>query len=326
MGSWLTNFIPIAQAGGGIKSKNLLKATHDTVLNFINDDGFKNKSTFLTNRGGTDRLTQSTIQKIGDVGMAPMEFIDDISTQILTRGKYLDNLENGMSHQKAIDNADDYVAGAVADRSKGALPTAFNVKNPLSKLFTLFQVEVNNQYSFLFKDLPREAKEQGGKWLAGTLLKAMVGSFLYNELYEKMAGRRPALDPIGTVKNALEKDTPLSAIQTVGEDILENTPFVGGLLGGGRLPVQAALPDALGVIKGETTWQKEALKPLTYLVSPIGGGGQAKKMIEGIGAYNKGASYHRHGAHEIPHRANTRQRNKNLTIRAVLDTGGQRLL
>ncbi len=312
--SWLTNFIPIAQAGGGIKAKNLLKATQDTVLSYINDDGFRDKSTFLTNRKGTERLTQSTIQKIADAGLAPMEFIDDIATQILVRGKYYDNIERGMSHQEAINNADDYTAGAVADRSKGAMPTAFYAKNPLTKLFTLFQLEVNNQYSFLFKDLPREAKELGGKWLAMTLLKAAVGSYIFNELFEKLAGRRPAPDLIGTVVKALKKDTPLSAIQSVAEDVLENTPFVGGVLDGGRLPTQAALPefgkmwDTAKHIQeegwtGENIWDFLSAtfkNPLTYLVSPIGGGGQAKKTIEGIQAYNQGASLSNKGLMRFP--------------------------
>ena len=187
-------------------------------------------------------------------------------------------------------NADQYTAGAVGDRSKGATPTIFHTKNPLTKLFTLFQLEVNNQFSFMFKDLPREAKELGAKWLAMTLLKAVVGCYLYNELFEKMAGRRPAPDLIGTVIKALKKDTPLTALQSVVEDTLEQTPFVGGVLGGGRLPIQSALPDVMGLVKGETTIGKELTKPLTYLVSPIGGGGQAKKTIEGVRAYRQGAS------------------------------------
>ncbi|MFQ7726936.1 MAG: hypothetical protein ACLRI7_11270 [Ruthenibacterium lactatiformans] len=39
------------------------------------------------------------------------------------------------------------------DRSKGALPTVFERKNPPTRLLTMYQVEVNNQ-SHLFKDLP----------------------------------------------------------------------------------------------------------------------------------------------------------------------------
>jgi hypothetical protein len=293
--SWLTNFIPLAQAGAGITTKNMIKAARDTVMSYYKDDGFINRSTFLTNRKGVDRLSKTTVQKIADAGMAPMKWIDDFSSQIITRGRYYDAIEKGMDPKEAMAQADSYAAGAIGDRSKGALPTVFNTKNPLTKLFTLFQVEVNNQLSFIFKDLPAMAKQEGVKWVASTILKFMVGSWLFNEIYEALTGRRPAIDPIGTVKKALEQDTPLEAVQSVGEDVLDQTPFVGGLLpgvlgisqGGGRLPISAALPNFSELAKGDT---KELLKPLYYLASPIGGGGQVKKTIEGITAYSQGAS------------------------------------
>jgi len=287
LSSWMTNFIPIAQAGGGIKTKNLLKAAYDTVSNYAKDDGFIDRSTFLTNRKGTERLTETALEKIAKAGIKPMEWVDEFTSQLITRGKYLDEIDSGKSPKEAMRKADAYAAGAIADRSKGALPTAFNTKNPLAKLFTQFQVEVNNQYSFLFKDLPRETKEKGIAWLAGAIMKFMIGSFLYNELYEKMTGRRPTLDPIGSIKRTIESEEPL---RTAAEEIGEQTPFVGGVLGGGRLPISAALPDLPGMLQGETTWQKEIQKPLTYLLSPFGGGGQAKKTIEGLRAYNQGGS------------------------------------
>ena len=49
----------------------------------------------------------------------------------------------------------------MADRSKGALPTVFERKNPLTRLLTMYQVEVNNQLRHLFKDLPDDLKEKG---------------------------------------------------------------------------------------------------------------------------------------------------------------------
>ena len=300
--SWLTNFIPLAQAGSGISSKNFAKAAYDTAINYYKDDGFVNKSTFLTNRKGTERLTRSTIQKIADAGMQPMQVIDDFTSQVLVRGKYLDEIQRGAPPVEAMRKADSYVAGAMGDRSKGSMPTVFNTKNPVTKLFSMFQLEVNNQFSFLFKDMPREAKKLGGKWLASTLLKFMVGSYLYNEIYQFFTGRRPAIDPIGTVKKAIKSETPL---ESIGKDVLEQTPFVGGILGGGRLPVQAALPklddmkkpfndlvEGNGSILGNLGKLAvgAAKNPIKYLLSPVGGGGQLDKTIKGIGAYSKGAS------------------------------------
>ena len=47
-----------------------------------------------------------------------------------------------MSMEAAMDDADAFTASLMADRSKGALPTAFNATNPVRKVFTMFQVEV----------------------------------------------------------------------------------------------------------------------------------------------------------------------------------------
>jgi hypothetical protein len=304
VGSWLTNFLPIVQGGAGIGTQNMIKAAHDTVVNYYSDDGFANRSTFLTNRKGTKRLTETTLEKLASAGMKPMELIDDFSSQIVTRGKYLDEIQRGTSPAEAMKKADAYAAGVIADRSKGALPTAFNKKNIISKLFTMFQVEANNQYGFLFKDLPRETKEKGTARLAGSYMKFMIGSYLFAELFKAVAGREPNPNPIGTVKRMIEADSPSEALKVAGTEIAQNTPFIGGIAGGGRYPIQAALPDFQKM--GETindiadngiTWGKAgqlawdtAKNPLTYLASPIGGGGQAKKTYEGIRAFNQGAS------------------------------------
>lgn len=70
-----------------------------------------------------------------------------------------------MSKTAAMEEADSFAASLIADRSKGALPTIFESRNPFIKLFTQFQVEVNNQLSYLYRDLPRNLKERGKKSL-----------------------------------------------------------------------------------------------------------------------------------------------------------------
>jgi hypothetical protein len=223
--------------------------------------------------------------------MAPMKIIDDITSSILTRAKYYEAVDNGADPASAMKQADDFAAKVITDRSKGALPTVFNKKNPVARLFTMFQVEVNNQMSFLFKDIPAMAKQNGKMWLASTLMKFMVGSWIFNWIYERLTGRKAAIDPIGTVidvaKNAGDSKKLLS---TLGEDIGGQVPFVGGVLfNGGRLPMNAALPDVTALFKGETTIGKELLKPVTYILPPVGGG-QIRKTIEGLAAYSKGRS------------------------------------
>ena len=73
----------------------------------------------------------------------------------------------------------------------------------MTKLFTQFQLEVNNQLSYVFKDIPREKRRAGLGALAAALFKFVLGAWLYDEVYEFLIGRRPALDPIGILNDTV---------------------------------------------------------------------------------------------------------------------------
>ena len=313
-GTWATNLIPLTQGGAEISNRNLVKALNQTMKNYFTDDGFADRSTFLTNRESGRSVSRSKLQKVTDAMSSPMEAVDLFTANVLTRGRYLDNLNAGMSESKAMREADKWAAGLMGDRSLGATPTIFEQKNPFAKLFTMFQLETNNQLSHLFKDLPQDAKQKGVKWTAKTILEMTIGSWIYNEIYEKLTGRRPAVDPIGIATDFAEdlKDENLStseAVGNLGDNLLENVPFTSalnlvGIDVGGRYPVQAALPDftkigdaAAGWVNGTTAPNaamerigKELAKPGFYLLPPAGGGA-AKKYVEGMDAVLNGGVY-----------------------------------
>ena len=313
LGSWTTNFIPITQAGE-ISTPNLLRAMRDTVKSAIKDDGFTDGSVFLTNREGTQMLDQTLTQRISQLAGMPMECIDHFTANVVTRGKYLQNISDGMSVMEAFDNADSYAASLMADRSKGAMPTAFNSVNPIRKVFTMFQLEVNNQLSYLAKDLPRttlwnksgSAKTRGAASLAWTYTKIFTSAYFFNQLFHLLTGRDSALDPIGLIADAFgigdddKKKSAGEVVESLAGSIAENTPFIGGLLGGGRVPIASALPafdkareeKRLGYDDARVaqTFFGEALKPATYLLLPFGGG-QIKKGIEGFNTVKNGGSY-----------------------------------
>ena len=307
--SALTNIIPIIQGSGEIRTKNLLKALYDVSRNAGKSDGFVNESDFLVNRRGTDRLYKTAMDKINDVSGSFMSTIDEFSSETLVRAKYYDNLDNGMSSEMAMANANEFAASVMGDRSKGATPLMFNTKNPIAKTFSMFQLEVNNQFRYLFKDIPRELADKGLKAIAGALFKVFLGSWLYGEAKEKITGQRSVFDPIdivaSSVKDFMDPDT------SIGEDIYNSAskiskelPFIGGLLGGGRIPISSALPGledtvvaTSGLITGEMdtskalkTLGKELSKPLYYLIFPTAGG-QLKKSVEGISTVSKGGEY-----------------------------------
>lgn len=306
-GSWLTNFIPITQVSGMTDGVSMLNALMDTVKSYGRDDGFHDKSDFLTNRRGSEKLAQKGVEKASALAGKGMELIDGFSSDVVVRALYYSGVKQGMSEGEAMDYANDMAARVMADRSKGAMPVIFNEKNPISKLLTMFQLEVNNQYSYLFKDLPRQKKEEKMGALVLAFAKIFIGAYLYNELYEKLVGRRAAFDPIDlvmdTVKGFATQD-PYTALSGTATAAAEELPFVGGLLGGGRIPIQSALPDAaavakagLGLASGDmpknkalSSMGKELAKPLAYLVPPFGGGA-VKKATEGFKTVHEGGSY-----------------------------------
>ena len=326
-GSWLTNFIPLTQGAATLDKGLIWQGMWDTLKAIKNDDGFVDASSFLINRRGSDPLVQTWQQKASATMSKPMEIIDSFTADSLVRARFKQNVSRGMSDVAAMEEADQWAAGVMADRSKGSTPTLFNRSNPLTKLFTQFQLEVNNQLSYVFKDIPREAGERD-KYLAALalmLFKFAIGAFFYNEAYEYVIGRRPALDPLGILNDTVgditgfelpnmveyitgenrslktEKAAGHVAAGNLATNVLEELPFVGSLMGGGRLPISSALPDWENLAKAAfndewspekrlATAASELGNPLTYLALPFGGG-QAKKLWQGAKALIEGGSY-----------------------------------
>ena len=309
-GSWITNFIPLTQAAGEVSTPNLLRAAYDTVKSAIRDDGFTDGSVFLTNREGTQMLDRTLTRKVSDLAGMPMEAIDHFTANIVTRGKYLQNIADGMTVNQAFENADAFASNLMADRSKGAQPTAFNAVNPIRKMFTMFQLEVNNQLSYLAKDLPRAKQNKAA--LAWSYTKIFAGAYLFNQVYHQLTGRDSALDPIGMIADAFgfdplddddkdkKKKSGVDIALDLGENVAEQIPFVGGLLGGGRVPISSAFP-AFGKLKEEyengydnkriaLDAAKSAANSAAYLLLPFGGGA-VKKALEGAATIYAGGSY-----------------------------------
>lgn len=300
--SWLTNLIPLTQGWAGVRNTDILCGMWDTLRGMNKHDGVVERSTFLTNRRGSDPLVKAWEQgtmpektrqrvlrqidkaagKVGEKLSSPMELFDSFTSESLIRARYAQNLRKGLSEQNAMDEADAWVAGVMADRSKGAVPTLFMRKNPLTKLVTQFQLEVNNQLSYLFKDIPRETKQAGMKVLTWALVKFAVGAWLYDEIYEYLIGRRPALDPIGILDDTVQDltgweipelvfgavtgDMPepeertglYEAAANLGAELLEQMPFTGALnvlgadLDAGRLPISNAIPSGPNLVRAAT--------------------------------------------------------------------------
>lgn len=303
--SALTNFIPITQSWGQVNPAYSLKAMGDTLRSALRDDGTVNKSDFLTNRLNTaEDLHQTKWDKINDKVGWMMDVIDNFTSQTVWRSKYLQNMNEGMSEAEAIKNADQFAENVMAGRSRGNMPTIFDSKNPIIKMVTAFQLEVNNQYGYMLKDMPQDmANESKAKLVAG-YAKMFIGAYAYNALYSMLTGRDAAFDPIGIIEELFrdlfddddEEDNLLDAGLNLFDNVLDELPFISGLTGGGRIPISSAMPyDGLyEMITGTATdiaekdWESltsEWLNPVYYLLAPVGGG-QVRKTVQGLSMFN----------------------------------------
>ena len=303
--SALTNFIPITQSWGQVSPISSLRAMGDTIRSTFRDDGTIDKSDFLTNRlRKSENLYKTGWDKANDVFGILMECVDSFTSQTVWRSKYLENISKGMSENAAIKDADQFAENILAGRSRGNNPTIFDSKNPFIKTFTVFQLEVANQYGYMFKDMPQDMANESKAKLVKGYITMFLGAYAYNALYSSLVGRDAAFDPIGIIEDLLrdlgfggddeeeEEIAPTDAILNLTNNVLEELPFVGGLLGGGRIPLSSALP--YGGIKeayegtltdleegNKLALTREWLNPIFYLAMPMGGG-QLKKSWQGL--------------------------------------------
>lgn len=310
IGSALTNIIPITQGLGRTRTTSQLKGLGEALLYMKNGemDELTKRSTFLATRGGTERTYKNWLQRLETKGgkanpLQWMEAADTFATQAVWRARYHNNLKDGMGELAAIKEADTFARNLFGGRSKGSMPTIFNSK--VLKPLTMFQLEVNNQYRNLIKDIPHEEKTIYRKMRS--YMGIVIGAYMFNDAYEKITGRRSAFDPFGMANEAYgdatgegmrntwdilgdaikgdgvqlteqrEKKIPSAVIQGVTDELADNTPFVGGLFfDGGRIPLKSAVPHPIkagkhiaDAMRGEERWGKALQEANKEAVSPI---------------------------------------------------------
>ena len=331
VGSALTNFIPIAQAAAQTGGWNMVIGMRATLKNYWNADGLSAASVFINNRSGYGRLAESTMDKVSEKAGILMEVVDGFATGSVVRARYYQNLQRGMSEISAMQEADQFASGVMADRSKGSTPTLYAAQAPWVKLFTQFQLEVNNTLSWVFKDLYQEERKKGVLALCKAMFGWMLGSWVLNEVYEAMTGRRMGQDPFDIINDtvgditgyqipntvdamfsgewdfATQKEDAYGVAANLTQNILGELPFtqvltmLGLEVDNGRIAVASALPDFGAIFKAATSKDiapekrgytiRRELAKPAYYLVPPFGGGQARKLIQGGVAAWKGGSY-----------------------------------
>ena len=325
----LTNIAPLFQAMGTTELGNIfvgmVQTAQNDIRNFNNKgDNFADASDFLTSRRGNELLQKQTVkQNISNVAGIPMQVIDNFVSESIVRAKYRENIKKGMDNDAALKAADTYARNLMADRSKGALPTIFARKNPVSKLMTSFQVEPNNIISNYFKDMKADAETK--TQLAYQAVKLSAASFVFNEVLKSIRGGSDVIpNPIGIASRLIalaianlnddEEDDldEIEVLKEIGSDVLGSIPFgttiantlslvgVEGFEDTGKFMTSNALPSVtklIGLADEEVSpeYKKQTLieelsKPLIYLGLPTAGS-QISKSAKGIKAFVEGGSY-----------------------------------
>ena len=276
VGVSLTNFAVISQAWGEVRTSNLINGVWQTMKASLGkDSSFASESQFITRRKGADTLIETTLDKVTKPINAVLDFADNFSSEVIVRAKYNQNLQEGMNTEQALQEADRYTASLMADRGRGALPTQFSNKNPIAKMMNMFQVEVNNQWSYYFKDLPRNIQQKANgnkaKIVANTAMaytKIMVGAYLTNQLLGSIRGNstRVLPDPIYIVKELLngltddDDDNDDDAIISTLTEVAGNLPFISlpatliadslglDVADIGRISISGAIPNVANII------------------------------------------------------------------------------
>ena len=326
IGVSLTNFTPLAQAWGEVKTTNLINGIWQTMkASIAKDNSFASESQFITRRRGTDTLSETTLEKVTKPINTVLEFADNFTSEAIVRARYNQNLQEGMSPELALQEADRYTAGLMADRGRGALPTQFSNKNPISKMINMFQVEVNNQWSYYIKDLPKNMREKANanktKIVADTAMaytKIMVGAYLTNELLGAIRGNstRVLPDPIYIIAELLkgltddDDDNDDDAVIEALTEVAGNVPFMSlpgtliadslGLDVGdiGRISISGAIPNVRDITEdlfNTDMTAGEKIKSIggeladtvgASLILPYGGS-QIKKTVKGLSLYKE---------------------------------------
>jgi len=288
------NFLPVAQQIATTNPKAIARGWVTSVLHLQREVPFELdgvRSEFYDRRYPKGFLPANWQENVADKGFILPNVADRMTVQALIAGKFYENREKGMDPKAAMKAADNYAVRIVTDRSTGQVPSIMT--EPDLKLISAFQVEINNLWSWLAHDIPIESK---GKFLgiAGRITAFALASNVINNVYEKMMGRRPQLDflyILGTLAGATKsgKDRGfLDRVIPAGKDLIGNIPFGNLFVQGGRFPIAAALPDMNVVLEDpEHRALSEFMKPLYYGL-PFGGGGQARKTIEGLQAWGRG--------------------------------------
>lgn len=208
-------------------------AIKDIATGNLRRAGWWQQSDFLTGKHGVDYLVTTPGQMAMTALFKPAELMDSFVSTVAVRGKYLEQIKAGKSHEEAMRAADRFGTEIMGSRAKGSRPTAYSGKGIISQMVHIFQVEAVNSWEHLTQDLPRDFQEiartkgkgKAALALAGVIVKSLIGAFAINRLDDELYGGSPApFDLLGISANFIASGEGLTTnewIRTVIDNGLE---------------------------------------------------------------------------------------------------------
>ena len=240
----------------------------------------------------------------------PFEVIEKNVTSGIWRASYDNAYSQGFRGAELVQQADEITASIVGSRALGEKALAF--ESGVLSLPLQFQLEVNTHaqlwqeevFSKVFKD-PIKAFRAA--------VETAITLFLLNSFFQETLGRTPLPDPIRAIDEASDRETFMEVVGRIAGEGLSSVAggqFIASLLPedvkkkyfgrsevgiypGGIPVVQAVSKDVGDLIKG---------RPGNFVydfVLPYGGG-QLKKIVEGVATVYKMGSVNQSGKLQFP--------------------------
>lgn len=247
------------------------------------------ESSFLTRRYPEKYIQPSKFDKTQTVINYLFHLTDMFKSKLTVAGKYYEGIDKGLSKEEAMKQADIYAGKIIGDYSIGNRPNLMNTHT--TQLIAQFQLGVNDNLSVLMHDIPHWEKGNKAK-IAEKLIAFAIFSYLFNQVYKQVRGAGKGIDPIdaGLTLAGMNDEGKgqdfLSRLKLAGGDIAGELPFTS--IAAGTFPLATAVVQPLeNLVTGNNrTGAAETLA--SDLASPVGAGGQIKKSIQGIEAFEKG--------------------------------------
>lgn len=290
----LSHLVSLPLIGATTDKIPLMKGAMTTLTSPLTKGAFTlidgQESSFLTRRYPMEEIMPTKPKTAENTLSYLFQATDKFKARMAVAGKYYEGIKDGLDPKSAMKQADTYGGKVLGDYSVGQKPNIMNTKT--ASLLAQFQLGLNDSLSVLMHDIPHE---EGKSWnVASKLIQFAIFSYLFNLTLKNIRGAGKGIDPIdlGMTLTGLNDEgagqSNFARFGLAAKDLAGELPFTS--VGTGNFPLATSISQPIkDLVAGN--YGKAAEGVLANFASPIGGGLQAKKTIEGAEAIKQGGTF-----------------------------------